>query len=44
MPEQEGHRVVIDEPLSKSEAVELRDHLREQTREIGLKPEVIDVE
>lgn len=38
------HRVVVDESLPAEDALELRDHLREHASEIGVKPEVIQVE
>lgn len=38
------HRVVVDEPLPAEDALELRDHLREQAENIGINPEVIQVE
>jgi hypothetical protein len=37
-------RVVIDEPLSPEHALELRDHIRNHADEIGVQPEVIQVE
>jgi hypothetical protein len=40
----ESRRVVIDQELTAEHALELRDHIRDHADDIGVNPEVIQVE